>query len=384
MHRIFKDISKLSPTYVPQKIPHRENDFKYLLENFRPVLNGEESYTHVLIIGSPGVGKTVLTKFFQRYLLTETCASDFMHIIYVNYKIERIPGNVIRRISSLIIPAMPLRGYSLGELFIAVMEEVVREGKRILLIIDDADSIFYRDQELIYQLTRVDEILSGYNPLSLILVIHREDALSYLDPWTAGTLRKNIIRLMPYSYEQLIDILNARVEEAFIEGTVSQETIETCADISATYGFNARYAIELLLYGGKIAESLGSTEVKPEHIRLARDKVPPSFSREDIMHLSIHEKIILYSLSRMLLTTNKAFVSSGDLEREYRAICDEIRIPPVSHTWFWTSIKTLTYYGLISTRESSKGYRGRTTLIGLPSFSARYLEEILRREIFRE
>jgi len=71
------------------------------------------------------------------------------------------------------------------------------------------------------------------------------------------------------------------------------------------------------------------------------------------------------------------------LEEEYQAICNEIGITPISHTWFWNEIKTLSYFGFISRRESGKGYRGRTTLIGLPSFSAKFLEDILGREVYR-
>ncbi|PCN50690.1 hypothetical protein B6U99_03040 [Candidatus Geothermarchaeota archaeon ex4572_27] len=378
---IFKDPSKLLPTYVPSRIPHREGEFKQLLDIFGPVVRGEEHYNHAVVVGSPGVGKTMLVRYLERHIRGEA-EERGVRVLYVNYRVERIPGNIVRRLVSTLIPGMPLRGYSIGEMFRAVLSELQRRGERLLLILDDADSAFYRDREFVYMLTRADEVIQGPNPLSLIFVVHFEDALSRLDPWTMGGLRKNVLKLSEYSFEQLVDILDARVEEAFVDGAVPRETIETCADISSTYGHNARYAIELLLNGGRIAEQMGCGEVKPEHIRQARDRVPPSFSVEDLKHLSLHEKLILYSLSRILLATNKAFVTTGDLEEEYRAVCREAMVKPISHTWFWNELKTLSYYGLISRRESGKGYRGRTTLVGLPSFSAKFLEQILQSEVF--
>ncbi len=383
MSKIFKDINKLLPKYVPERIPHREAEFNNLLNIFKPVLDDLESYTHAFIIGSSGVGKTMLARYFERHLLRDKKYREKVYIIYTNYRVEKKPGNLIRKLTSITIPSMPPRGFSIEEMFIAALNAAEKEDKRILMIIDDSDSLFRRDKEFIYMISRVDEISQTQNILSLLFILHSEEPLLNLDPWTAGTLKRNIIRLSEYTYNELIDILLARVEEAFVEGSIPFETVETCADISSTYNFNARYAIELLLNGGKIAEYYGSSEVKPEHIRLARDKVPPSFSVEDLRHLSIHEKLILYSLSKLLLYSNKAFVSTGELEEEYQAICNEIGITPISHTWFWNEIKTLSYFGFISRRDSGKGYRGRTTLIGLPSFSAKFLEDILGREVYR-
>lgn len=383
MSRIFKDITKLSPKYVPERIPHREAEFNELIDMFKPVFSGLEDYTHIFLIGKPGVGKTMLAKYFERYLIKKRY-HEKMFIIYTNYRVEKKSGNLVRRLVTNIIPSMPSRGFSIGEMFTAALNAAEKKNKKILMIIDDADSLFRQDKEFIYMISRVDEILQRGNLLSVLFILHSEEPLLTLDPWTAGTLKKNIIRLQEYIYEELVDILIARVEEAFIEGSVPIETIETCADISSTYNFNARYALELLLKGGKIAEHYDSSEVKPEHIRLARDQVPPSFSYEDLHHLTLHEKIILYGLSKLLLSSNKAFVSTGELEEEYQAICDEIGITPISHTWFWREIKTLSYFGFISRRESGKGYRGRTTLIGLPSFSARFLEDILRKEVYKK
>lgn len=381
MNKIFKDISKLSPKYIPLRIPYRGAEFKQLLDLFLPVIRDDEPYTHVFIIGNPGVGKTMLIRFFERYLHKGNKAEN-IYTCYVNYKMERRPGNVIRQISSLIVPSMPSRGYSIEEMLIIILRELERKERKLLLMIDDADSLFYKDREFVYLLSRVDEMLRGYNPLSIIFVFHDKDALINLDPWTAGALKKNIIKLDEYSFEELVNILNMRVEEAFTKGAVPRETIKTCVDLSSAYGHNARYAIELLLMAGKIAEHFNSQEVKPEHIKLARDRVPPAFSKEDLKPLSLHEKIILYSLARRLLTTGKVFISMGDLEREYRVICKEIAVSPISYTWFWKTIKELSYYGLISKRKPGRGYRGRTTLIGLPPFSARFLEELLGREVY--
>ena len=61
--RLFKDQSKLSFDYVPDKLCHREEQLERLEMLFRPVLDGSMSQT-AFLIGSVGTGKTATSKRF--------------------------------------------------------------------------------------------------------------------------------------------------------------------------------------------------------------------------------------------------------------------------------------------------------------------------------
>ena len=125
----------------------------------------------------------------------------------------------------------------------------------------------------------------------------------------------------------------------------------------------------------------GDSCVRPEHIRIARFEVPPSFSYNDIASLRLHEKILLYALAEKLSSEDKPFLTTGELEKRYREVSTYFGVNPVGHTWFWKMLDTLSSFGIISKRVSSKEVKGRTTLIGLPSFSATSLLEKLKEMI---
>jgi cell division control protein 6 len=175
--------------------------------------------------------------------------------------------------------------------------------------------------------------------------------------------------LDPYSSSELVTILKDRVELAFKEGSVNESTLEIVADIASIRG-DARYAIELLWRAGKYADSEGSMEVKPEHVRKAAGALYSTLRNEYLTTLTLNEKLILLALSRALEENNVAYLSMGELERAYMIVCEEHNYPPRSHTQIWKHIRLLSATGLVSTKFSGKGSRGRTTMIGLTSIPA--------------
>src|SRR5260370_30236058 len=62
---IFKDEGPLSLEWLPTRLPHRENQLRFLAELFRSVIDKPWTTSpKVLITGDIGTGKTVLTQRF--------------------------------------------------------------------------------------------------------------------------------------------------------------------------------------------------------------------------------------------------------------------------------------------------------------------------------
>ncbi|RLG61242.1 hypothetical protein DRN86_00375 [Candidatus Geothermarchaeota archaeon] len=380
--RIFRDKSKLLPSYVPPRLPHREPQIQQLMKFFMPVLSGELPGTQVIISGNPGTGKTAVAKRIKE-MLTESAKRKGVKFrtIYVNCRLERTPGNIIRNFISNIVFSVPLRGLSIEEMFFAGLKQCADAGEKVFWILDDSDLLFSSHKDFIYKISRVSEADFRFNLLSLLIIVHSPHVIYHLDPWSSGALRRNIVHFEDYNYEQLIDILEYRVSEAFYPEVVLKESIETCADMASQYGFNVRYALELLLRAGEIAEGRESSIVIPEYIRMARKEVPPSFSLNELKSLSLHEKLILLAISRLLMGSYKAYTTMGELEKEYTSICDEIGVKPVKHTYIWKIVSLLSQLGFISKRISGKGIKGKTSLIGIISAPAESLNQFLEKEI---
>lgn len=68
----------------------------------------------------------------------------------------------------------------------------------------------------------------------------------------------------------------------------------------------------------------------------------------------------------------------GEVEKEYKVVCEEFNEKPRAHTQTWKYLKNLSQVGLVSTKVSGKGQRGKTTLIGLSLPSEKLETEILR------
>lgn len=373
---VFKDPNKLSLSYIPNKIPHREVHLQRLIEYFTPVIEGNINFEHVFLVGNTGVGKTLVAKHLERCLHRDGRGKVIP--IYVNARVERSPTNILRKMIERLSINIPLRGYSFEEMYYALLRSLMRADIKAVLILDDADHLFETDKDFIYKLSRIEEVFQDVtNVLSLVLIVHRIDVISKLDPWTSAGLHKNIILFENYTYDELLDILEFRAGEAFFEDAIMFESLETAADISNSYGFNARYAIELIYRAGLIADGRGEKVVKPEHVRLARKETPPLFSSEELNTLQLHEKIILYTIAELLSSSDKAFLTTGEVERRYRENSLYFNCKPLGHTYFWKLINTLAAFGVISKRLSGKGYRGKTYLIGLPSLPARTLYERL-------
>ena len=89
---------------------------------------------------------------------------------------------------------------------------------------------------------------------------------------------------------------------------------------------------------------------------------------------------MLMAISTMLKKSDSAFVTIGEVEKSYNALCESMGIAPNHHTQVWNDINELARKGIIETQLSGKGFRGRTTMIGLSRVSAEQLIEELQKE----
>ena len=249
----------------------------------------------------------------------------------------------------------------------------------LVLGIDEVEALIRKEGSTpLYNLLRAQEVEEAR--ISMICILRGPecyDVLKALDASTYSLLHHNVVNLSSYTATQLHDILLQRVEEAFKEGTVGPSVIEFISDIAGEYG-NARYAIELLERAGIYADMERSREVLPKHVRLARTTLPPELRKDVLLTLDSHECMVLLALARRLRDQTIDYVTMGELKQEYEVVCEEYGRRALGYTQFWKRLKNMVDLGVITAKASGKGFKGRTTLISLPT-PPELLEDVFRK-----
>jgi cell division control protein 6 len=378
---VFKDEAPLSLEYIPRKLPHRDEQMRFLTQLFRFTLDSPFSTSQrVLITGDVGTGKTVLAQRFGTDLV-KAARNRKVNLHYVHVNCREAKGSlfmIIKRVLTQFEPEFPKRGFAPEELLHTLMDMLDDKNIHLILALDELEHLIRMEESTpIYNLTRIQEERIG-KPirLSLIFILREIEYLQKLDKSTTDTLQRNIVKLDKYSSRQLIDILKDRVGLAFKENAVADEALQLVADIGGQSG-DARYSIELLWRAGKYADSESVKHILTDHVRKAAGSVYPMLRGEYIAALSSHEKYMLLALARVLGESQEAYATIGVVEREYKAVCEEYDDKPRKHTQIWKYARGLGAIGVITASKSGEGVRGKTTLLGLQNIPATTMREQL-------
>ena len=379
---VFKDEAKLDINYVPRRLPHREKEHRLLIEFFNFLLRFPERMTQrVIITGEVGTGKTALAQRFGADITLEANKRG-MNFHYVHVNCREYRGKLflaLQHALAVFRPSFPKRGYSAEEALETLMQSLDEDDAYMILALDEFDTLIEREgSDAVYKLTRLQEMRPGKpQRISLISILRDLKSIERLDASARSTLQRNIISLERYPKDQLVDILNDRVEMAFEPSTVSEDIVSLVAELSFSESGNARFAIELLWRAGKYADVEEVDRVEPECVRKAVSSIIPTFRRSELDSLSFHEKLFLLGAARVFKGSQRSYASLSEIEEGYAVVCEEFGEQPHSHTQLWKYVQLFSALGILKTEVAATGTRGRTTRVSLPSIPAYELEKEL-------
>ncbi|MGC8983198.1 MAG: ORC1-type DNA replication protein [Desulfurococcaceae archaeon] len=380
---IFRSRESLMPEHLPEKLPHRENELRSLVSYFKHLVTSPGSISQrVLIVGGVGTGKTALSKLFGR-VFTRMAREKGYNVSYahVNCHRNRTLFNVIYDLSRQLGIPLPSRGLSAKEMFDAVLAYLEELDSYAIIALDEFHYFAsVSGSEAVYFISRTYDVFEGTKRVNFIFIASDTSKLAFLNPATEGYLLRHIVKLEPYTSSQLFDILKYRAELSFYEGTYDDEVLKFIAEyegVDKGGGGNARHALEILLFAGDLAEKEGKRKIELEHVRkaimsLSRDIVSVS---DAIKYSTLHELLVLLSIIRLLRKTGKREVRMGEVEEEYRIVCETLNEVPRRHTQLYEYVRNLARSGIIRAEPSGKGYRGRSTLISLHYGPLDFLEK---------
>jgi cell division control protein 6 len=367
---VIKNPNTLDFDFVPDTIVHRDTQLKFLSQLFKPVLHNVPQ--NAIIRGPVGTGKTVIAKKFCSSLINiARKQGKTVEYVHINCRKRSTDAMSLLGILNYFDNRFPDRGFSVEEMLQVLRKQLLRRKAHLLVVLDEVDALLKKSgSNLIYDLTRFsDEISIEKTPVSLIL-ISQKDIIQMLDVSSLSTFkRSNIIDLDKYTRDELYDIIKQRADLAFHKSSLDEDCIDLISDIASEWG-DARFALELLLKSGIVADHQHVETVTPEHVRTAKAETYSVITESKLKNLEKHQLLTLYAVAKRLKKDGTAYVNTGEAEKTYALICEEHDEKPRTHTMFWNYLKEVETAGFIQLSPSGKGQLGTTQLISLPDIPA--------------
>ena len=336
-------------------LPHREKEISLVGGFFSDIFPVEKVYTRIIQLQGPaGTGKTSTAMHVTRGLEREARDKGIdLKSVYLNLKLEATSKFVVySSIAKKIDPALTARSISAEEMLAFILRYLKENNKYVILTVDEVD--YYvktsKKTDIVFDLTRMNELYFGepINILGLIFIARDPKWRDMLDVAERSSLGRIVVNFKPYTKDQILDIIYYRAEDAFKPGAVTDEVLEYIADVTVDYAkSDIRFALDILLYAGTLAENQGLDKVTLEHVRTVLSQLEPSITSEDILTLNSNEKIVLLSVAQALKSSNSAYVDLEDVWEETRETYRYYRTRALSRRSFNEAIQMLYNKGII-------------------------------------
>ena len=377
---IIKDGKKLSFDYVPAKLIGREKQMEMLSMIFRSVIDDGRSET-AYITGSVGTGKTSTVRRFCMEMASYAAKNGIgMDYVHINCRQSNTDTMVMAQCIRHFDDKYPDKGYSAEVMLRDFRSHILKTKKRFVIVLDEVNSLIRSgDDDLIYQLSRIGEGISSQISVSLIL-ISQEYVLDRIDVASLSTFKRaNTVRFDKYTRKQLRDIVTARVDEAMVAGTVTEEAIDAIADMSADVG-DARMAIDILDKAARLAEMRPKSVVTADDVASVSDMVSSVVNTTRLETLGKNEIFTLLAFARA--TRNKPYVTLADAEKTYAIVCEEYEVPARKHTQFFGYTDTLVKDNLLACRTAEGGKAKVYSIQDIPPKQmCKKLEELIEKVV---
>jgi len=386
---LFINREAMRPTYMPEALPHREDEINDLASIFVPALR-DETPSNVFIYGKTGTGKTAVTKFIGRELLKKgEETGKKVNFIYINCEVVDTQYRLLQNIANHFIDEwserIPFTGWPTDEVFAKLKQMIEKVGGVTLIILDEVDKL--KGDEALYNLSRINSDLKN-SKVSIVGLSNDLKFTEFLDPRVKSSLGEENMIFSPYDAGELRDILYQRVDIALKEDCLDEDVVPLCSALAAQEHGDARRALDLLRMSAEIAERSNSPRIAKKHVRLAQNKIEIDRIIEVVRTLPTQSKLILLAIllqDKHNRDTNSAgAITTGEVYEIYKNLSKKTRSDSLTQRRVADLISELDMLGIITARVISKGRYGRTRDIKISSSCEEIMDILREDEVFEE
>jgi archaeal cell division control protein 6 len=351
----------LRDSYVPSRLPHREEQIRQVAEILAPALRGEVP-SNLLIYGKIGTGKTAVVAQVRNDMQRRGELAKQLVFVTLNcgnidtaYSLLQTIGNTFARTESDRIPT----GWSTDRVQAAMRRLMDSSGATILLVLDEIDRLVARSGDnVLYTLSQINTELE----VARLVIVGISNDLKFtnqLDARVRSRLNEEKILFPPYDALQLQDILRDRAREAFKDGVTDPGVVERCAAYAALENGDARRALALLRLAAEMAERDHAKRITPDHVVKAKNRLEQDIIVDCCRTLPPHCKVLLYAILQSY-ERRRTGVLTGEVYESYRRLAERLGLQPLHARSISNYVSELETLGLIRATIVSRGRGGRT------------------------
>ncbi|HIH01003.1 TPA: ORC1-type DNA replication protein [Thermoplasmata archaeon] len=365
---LFKgDRDVLRPSYIPDVLPHREEQIDQLASILVTALEGQRP-SNILLFGKTGTGKTATMKYVGKELERANADEGNVHFVYMNCEVVDTQYGILQNLGNLFIndfqERIPFTGWSTERVYHILREKIDETRRVIIIVLDEIDKLVSKSgDDVLYHLCRINDDLKNAR-VSVIGISNDLKFTEFLDPRVRSSLSEEKMVFPPYNAEQLRDILSQRAGIAFDENILEPSVIPLCAALAAQEHGDARRALDLLRVAAELAERSHLSVVTESEVIKAKNKIELDCVTEAIRTLPVQSKLVLMGV---VLNEEKgnAKLTTGDLYETYKELSQCTSVAILTQRRVTDLISELDMLGLIHARVKSFGRGGRTKEIEL-------------------
>jgi len=351
----------LRPTYIPDKLPHRQKQIDQLAQVLVPALRNQQP-SNVLIFGKTGTGKTAVVKYIENEF-KKADTSGAIEYLYLNCEIVDTPYGILQSIGNKFIESfdqrIPFTGLSTDRVYNMLIEKLDEKKRVVIIALDEIDKLISRSgDDILYQLLKINDDIKNTR-VSIIGISNDLKFTEYLDPRVKSRLSDEKMVFPPYNADELRDILEQRAKLAFDNGVVDNSVFSLIAALAAQEHGDARRALDLLRVSAELVERSGGDVITEQHVQMAKNKVDLDTVVEAVKSLPTQSKLILFGI---LLNeeAGNGKLTTGEVYTTYCDLCRKIGLPRLTQRRITDLISELDMLGLVHARVKSFGRGGRT------------------------